>query len=84
MIPLLPLPLVVWLARVTVGLTFLMSSLAKVGDIDSLVIGVLRYDIGPPRMMRRLAPLLPVGELFWQCCYLPVSLFRSPEWWHVS
>jgi hypothetical protein len=63
MIPRLPLADVAWIARMMLGLTFLASGVAKVRDIDGVVVGVLRYEIGPPRVMRRLAPLLPAAEL---------------------
>ena len=63
MIPLLPAEFAVWIARTTLGLTLLVSGLGKLRDLDGVVIGVLRYEIGPPRTMRRLAPLLPMAEL---------------------
>jgi uncharacterized membrane protein YphA (DoxX/SURF4 family) len=62
-IPLLPADLVAWIARDALGLTFLLSASGKLRNVDALVIGVLRYEIGPPVLMRRLAPLLPLGEL---------------------
>jgi hypothetical protein len=62
-IPLLPADLVAWIARDALGLTFLLSASGKLRDVVALVIGVLRYEIGPPVLMRRLAPLLPLGDL---------------------
>jgi uncharacterized membrane protein YphA (DoxX/SURF4 family) len=77
MIPLLPADLVAWIARDALGLTFLMSAWGKLRDVDGLVIGVLRYEIGPPVLVRRLAPLLPLGELLLAAFLLTGTAVRA-------
>jgi hypothetical protein len=76
-IPLLLADIVAWIARDALGLTFLLSAWGKLRDVDALVIGVLRYEIGPPVLMRRLAPLLPLGELLLAAFLLTGTAVRA-------
>jgi uncharacterized membrane protein YphA (DoxX/SURF4 family) len=54
-------------ARMVLGVTFLLSGYAKLRDLDGLTFGILRYQILPPRvawpLARPLAYLLTVTEL---------------------
>ena len=63
MVPLIPANELAWLARMVVGVTFLISGTAKLRDMDGLTLGALRYHVLPSRIVRPLAPLLPVAEL---------------------
>jgi uncharacterized membrane protein YphA (DoxX/SURF4 family) len=62
-----PSDVIAWVARMVIGVTFLVSGFTKVRDLDGLAFAVLRYRILPPRLAwplaRPLARLLTFAEL---------------------
>ena len=63
MLPLPELVVLHWIARGTLGTTFVLSGLAKLRDLPSFVGGALVYDLGSPDIVRPLARLLPFVEV---------------------
>jgi len=53
----------VWVARVVLGGTFLVSAALKLRDLQSFARGAQAYDLLPPAVVRPLARLMPFGEL---------------------
>jgi hypothetical protein len=62
-----PSEVIAWVARMVIGVTFLVSGSTKLRDLDGLAFAILRYRILPPRLAwplaRPLARLLTFAEL---------------------
>lgn len=51
-----------WLARAALGSAFLLYGGAKLGDLEAFVDGALEWRVGPSRVVRPFATLLPFIE----------------------
>jgi uncharacterized membrane protein YphA (DoxX/SURF4 family) len=56
-----------WVSRIVLGVTFLVSGVTKLRDLDALAFGILRYQLLPARrawaLSHPLARLLTAAEL---------------------
>ena len=54
---------VVWVARLVLGVSFLLSGAGKLPDLPGFIDAAVRYRVGAEHVVRRLARALPFAEL---------------------
>ena len=54
---------VVWVARLVLGVSFLLSGAGKLRDVPGFIDAAVRYRVGAEHVVRRLARTLPLVEL---------------------
>lgn len=59
----MPINMLAFVSAITLGIIFLVSGVSKARDLDGFVLGVLNYQILPPRLGSIYARILPLIEI---------------------